>query len=240
MTSYNTTQTISVIRKSWRYLLRRDDSVDKWRSILTDPSSAVLIRQQDENVDLSQSTLQEFSISGRETFASTLTFFTIKIGSAENENGLFSNIRTILEIFVLYSISTSDFRWMYDKRAAYIGRQTEVLSEIIHTPSQTLCPLESGSSQDCLGLAALREKISRREHCRSSIIKKIVELADSMPLDLPFVTYDHGSSSHHLNAVEFVRKLKPTGYYWIGMAYCLAIEQKVYDPPPAYINRQSQ
>ncbi len=64
----------------------------------------------------------------------------------------------------------------------------------------------------------------------------IVELANAMPLDLPFVTYDHESPSHRLNAVKFVKKLKPTGYHWIAMAYCLAIEHKVYDPPPAYVD----
>ena len=66
---------------------------------------------------------------------------------------------------------------MCDKRAIYIGRQTEALSEIIYSPSPTPYPLEAGSSQDCLRLAALREKMSYREHCRSNIIKKIVELA---------------------------------------------------------------
>ncbi len=102
----------------------------------------MFLRQQDENVDPLQSTLQEFSISLVETPSPPPSLFsTTKIGNAENENVQFSNIRTILEIFVLYSISTSDFRWIYDKRAAYIGRQTEVLSEIIYSPSKTLCPL---------------------------------------------------------------------------------------------------
>jgi hypothetical protein len=64
----------------------------------------------------------------------------------------------------------------------------------------------------------------------------IVELANAMPLDLPFVTYDHESPSHRLNAVKFVKKLNPTGYYWIATAYCLAIEHSAYDPPPAYID----
>ena len=129
---------------------------------------------------------------------------------------------------------------MCDRRAVYIGRQTEFLSEIIYSPSPTPCPLEAGSSQDCLRLAALREKISNREHCRSNIIKKIVDLASTMPLDLPFVTYDHVNQFHRLNAVTFVKKIKPTGYHWIAMAYCLAIEHRVYDPPPAYADGSDQ
>ncbi|KAL2038392.1 hypothetical protein N7G274_008731 [Stereocaulon virgatum] len=101
-------------------------------------------------------------------------------------------------------------------------------------------PQDTGSSEGCLRLAALREKISRREHFRSEIIKTIVELANAMPLDLPFVTYDHESPSHRLNAVKFVKKLNPTGYYWIATAYCLAIEHSAYDPPPAYVDGSGQ
>ena len=226
---------MSAFRQIWRSLLRKDKSVDKWRSILTDPSIAMLLHQQDKNVNQLQSMLQELSVSGRETFASTITLLTTKIGVAENEDE-FSYIRTVLEVFVLYSITTSDFAWMRKSRAAYIGRQTEIMSEITFFLSQMPSPLDAGSSEGCLQLAALREKISRREHCRSEIIKMIVELANTLPLDLPFVTYDHESPSHRLNAVKFVKKLKPTGYHWIAMAYCLAIEHKVYDPPPAYVD----
>ena len=78
--------------------------------------------------------------------------------------------------------------------------------------------------------------MSHREHCRSNIIKKIVGLASTMPLDLPFVTYDHENLLHRLNAVNFVKKTKPAGHHWIAMAYCLAIEHRVYDPPPAYVD----
>lgn len=163
-------------------------------------------------------------------------FFTTKIGIAENENDLFSNIRTVLEIFILYSICTSDFAWMCDRRAVYIVRQTEVLSEIIYSPSPTPCPLEAGSSQDCLRSAALREKMSHREHCRSNIINQIVGLASTMSLDLPFVTYDHENLLRRLNAVNLVKRIKPTGYHWIAMAYCPAIEHRFYDSPPAYVD----
>ena len=230
MKSYKTTRAMQI----WRSLLHKDKSVDKWRSILTDPSSAMILHQQDKNVNHLQSMLQELSISGRETFASTITLLTRKICVTENEDILFSYIRTVLEVFVLYSITTSDFAWMCDSRAAYIGRQIEIMSELTFSPCRVSSPLDAGSSEDCLRLAAVLERLSRREHCRSEIIKIIVELANAMPLDLPFVTYDHESHFHGLNASTFVKKLKPTGYYWIAMAYCLAIEHMVYDPPPRY------
>lgn len=234
MKSYKTTRTISAVRQIWRCLLRKDKSVDIWRSILTDQSSAMLLHQQDKNVISCKGMLQERSISGRETFASTLTLLTTKIWVAENEDE-FSYIRTVLEVFVLYSTTTSDFAWMRDSRAAYIGRQTEIMSEITFSPIVGCLPLWMlVQVRVVFALVVLREKISRRKHCRSEIVKMMVELANAMPLDLPFVTYDYESPSHPLNAVKFIKKLKPTGHYWISMAYCLSIEHKVYDPPPVY------
>lgn len=35
----------------------------------------------------------------------------------------------------------------------------------------------------------------------------IVELANAMPLDLPFVAYDHESPSHPLNAIKLVKQI---------------------------------
>lgn len=49
--SYKTAGTMSIVRQIWRSLLRKDKSVDKWRSILTDPSSAILLHQQDKNIN---------------------------------------------------------------------------------------------------------------------------------------------------------------------------------------------
>ena len=110
------------------------------------------------------------------------------------------------------------------------------MSEIIFSPSRVPSPLDAGLSEGCLRLAAKREKISRSEYCRSNIIKKTVELASIMSLDLPFVTYDYGNQFYRLNAINFMKKIKPTGYHWIAMAYCLAIEYRVYDSPPAYVD----
>ncbi len=97
---------------------------------------------------------------------------------------------------------------MRDSRAAYIGRQAKIMLEITFSLSRIPSSLDIDSSESCLRLIALREKISRCEHYRSKIIKMIVELANVMSLDLPFLIYDHESSSHRLNVVKFVKKLK--------------------------------
>ena len=106
--SHKTARTMSAVRQIWRSILHKDKSVDKWRSILTDSSSVMILHQQDKNVNHLQSMLQELSISGRETFTSIITLLTTKICVIENEDILFSYIRTVPEVFVLYFI-TSDF-----------------------------------------------------------------------------------------------------------------------------------
>lgn len=146
MKSYKIIWTMFAVPQIWRSLLREDKSVDKWRSSLTDPSSAMLPHQQDKNVNQLQSMLQELSISGRETFASTITLLTTKIRVTENEDE-FSYIRTVLEVFVLYSITTSYFAWMRDSRAASIGRQIETMSEITFSPGPVPSPLDAGSRE---------------------------------------------------------------------------------------------
>ena len=73
--------------------------------------------------------------------------------------------------------------------------------------------LDTSSSEGHLRLATLREKISRREYYRFEIIKIIIELVNTLPLDLLVITYDYESLSHRLNTVKFIKKLKPTEYY---------------------------
>ena len=67
----------------------------------------------------------------------------------------------------------------------------------------------------------------------------IVELANAMPLNLPFVTYHHEDQFNRLNAVKFMKKMKSIEHHWIPVAYYLAVEQKFYDRPPAYIDRSN-
>ena len=54
-------------------------------------------------------------------------------------------------------------------------------------------PLDTSLSKGYLRLATLLEKISRREHYYSEIIKTIIDLVNAMPLDLLFITYDYES-----------------------------------------------
>ena len=68
-----------------------------------------------------------------------------------------------------------------------------MIPEITIYLSRVPSPLDTASNESCFRLAALQEKISRREHCRSEIIEMIVELANAKSLNLPFVTYDHES-----------------------------------------------
>ena len=74
--------------------------------------------------------LQELSNSGWETFASTITLLAMKICVAETEDE-FSYIRTVLEVFVLYSVTMSDFAWMCDSHATYRRRQNKIVSETL-------------------------------------------------------------------------------------------------------------
>ena len=55
--SYNIARTMSTVRQIWHSLLRKDKSVDKWRSILTDPSSAMLLHQRNKNINQLQNML---------------------------------------------------------------------------------------------------------------------------------------------------------------------------------------
>ncbi len=61
-----------------------------WHFILTDGSSATLLRQEDKNIGELQNILQEFSASGRQTFAFVVTFLTTEICLADNDKSLFS------------------------------------------------------------------------------------------------------------------------------------------------------
>ncbi len=225
---------MSAFRRQIHSLLRRNQTTAKWHSILTDPSSAELLRQEDRNVAQLQNMLQELSVSGRETFSSVITLLTTKICIAENDEILFSYIRTVLEVFILYSLTTSDSAWMCDSRAAYIVRQTKLMSELTFFSAKVPSFPDPCPDKDCLRLAALFEIMSRRERCRVKIIRSIVGLANAVPPDAPFTTYDHESHLHQLNAVAFLKDIRPTGHYWIGMAYCLATEQVVGDAPPRY------
>ena len=53
-----------------------------------------------------------------------------EICQARDNEILFSHIRTVLEIFILYSIETSDLKWLAENRTACLSRNIEILSSI--------------------------------------------------------------------------------------------------------------
>ena len=214
-------------------LFRQDDN-DIYDSVTTDSFSATLLRQKDKNVAQLQSVLQEFSTTGRETFDSVITFLTIKICVTDNEDILFTYIRAVLKIFVLYSIVTFDFSWIDDSRAAYIERRTELMSKMTFSRPEESCPSDFLFKKYCLHLTSLLKKMSRRERCRAEIIKNLVALTDVIHSKSSFMTYQHDFHFHQLNATAFRKRLKSDDHYWIAMTYSLAIEPIVYDAPSEY------
>ena len=214
-------------------LLEGVHSIADWHSQLMDPETAVVLREQDRNIASLQSKLQSFSGTDNKTFGSVITFLMTQICVVQDEYMLFTYIRAVLEVFVLYSISTSDFAWI-DEDDAAIGRQIELMFELTFSNNFKI-PQRSGfiSMRDCLLLATLIQRMSHREHCRSEIIKRIVQASLKMPhLHQQFETFKHDSCAHQCNSTAFVRRIKLSGHYWIAMAYCLAIEPSTHRSPP--------
>ena len=70
-----------------------------------------------------------------------------------------------------------------------------------------------------------------------------------MPLDRPLVLYNYNLPYYQQNAAVFIKKLRSTGYYWIGIAYYLTIEpvkkrreipgDRLYERPNPRIRRVS-
>ena len=212
------------LRRQIHSLLRKDQSTVEWHFILTDSSSAELLRQEDENVASLQNMLHELFISEREIFFFVIILLTTKICIIENDEILFSYIWIVLKVFILYSLTISDFAWMRDSNAAYIARQTKLMSELTFFFVEVRSLSNSCSDKDCLQLIALLKIMSRRERCRVKIIKNIVELINAVSSDSSFMTYDHESHLHQLNVVAFLKDVKLTSHYWIEMIYCLITE----------------
>ena len=91
---------------------RRNRTVDYWHSLLTDPRSAFLPYHFDDNVVALQQKLQGLKREkGLYTFFFSSFSFPFPITGiclVKDNEILFSYIRAVLEIFVLYFIETSD------------------------------------------------------------------------------------------------------------------------------------
>jgi len=178
--------------------------------------------------------LQKLSVSECEIFFFVIILLTMKICIVENDEILFFYIWTVLEVFILYSLTISDFVWMCDSRATYIVRQTKLMSELTFSFVKVLFFSNSCSDKDYLRLVALFEIMSRRERCRVKIIRSIVELINAVSSDSSFMMYDHESHLHQLNVVAFLKDIRSTSHYWIEMTYCLTTEQIVSNVSSRY------
>jgi len=229
--NYFRTQIMSVLWRHLRSLLRTDQAMAKWHSILTDPSSAALLRQEDERVPKIQTMLQELAYSEYETFPTVLADLTTQLCLTEHDQTIVSYSRAILEVFVLYSITTSDCTWILGSLVTDIERQIVLLTKIMFSLRQIPLP---HTGQNCLQMAAWIDATSRRDCVRAGMIRNIVRLTKTISRNSPFAVYHPENYTHRLNAAAVRRKIKPTGYYWIAMAYCLATEQVIDDCLPKY------
>ena len=204
--------------------LRRGRASDDWHSLLADPKSAALLYQTDDNAAEHQQEMRSLAACNV-SFATSIMFFMGRICTTENHRHLLSYTRTTIEVFILYSITTSNFDWILDPRAARLSRHIENLSTSIFQRSQ-LPPAVGLPTQikHCLRASAQIKALSRLEHHRAQIIDTLADLAEAMPSDTAFTLYNQNLPYHRQNATAFVKRLKTTGYYWIAMAYCLAIE----------------
>ena len=66
--------------------------------------------------------------------------------------------------------------------------------------------------------------LSHLQNHQAKFIDALIGLAEVMPSDRPLVLYNHNLPYHQQNAAVFINKSRSTGHYWMGMAYCLAIE----------------
>ncbi len=195
---------------------------EDWYISLTDSQSAALLHHQDKNIDILQQIIRNFS-DFNSTFISTVIFYISKI-CVENDELMFSYIRTVLEILVLFFITISNFDWIIDDRASYICRQTEIMSAIVFSLTQTFVDSQTLFAENCLLSFKLFKRISRRKHCRAKIIKNIIDLIRIMSLDIILMIFDSKSHVHQLNVIIFLKKLRFIDHYWIARAYSLVIE----------------
>lgn len=89
-----------------------------WRSsLVTLPQT---LWQNNEDVTHLQCYLQDVSTDGQMSYADMIELLIRYISVVETENCVFSYIRTVLEVFILFSITTSELIWMSDKRFLHL------------------------------------------------------------------------------------------------------------------------
>lgn len=149
--------------------------------------------------------------------------FNSRICTTIDHDMLLSYIRTVIEIFILYSINTANVAWV--DRAHNLSRRIENLSRVRFQKSQLPPAVDHPTAtRHCLRASTHLKLLSRIEQFRAKIIEEIVDLSKGMPSEMPLVLYNDEIVHHRRNAETFAKKLKISGHYWIAMAYCLAVK----------------
>ena len=153
---------------------QRQQAANPHFSLLTDPALVVLLYRGDPNIEELQRNLEalaKYNIS----FATSVLFFASRICTIQDYDLLLSTIRIALEIFILYSICTSDYEWLI--RVPNLSEDVERLSTIkyqwSYLPQLVDRPL---SIQYCLRVSERLKLVSRFEECRAGIIETIAQL----------------------------------------------------------------
>ena len=148
-----------------------------------------------------------------------------EICTIEDNEKLFSHIRAVLEIFILYSIETSDLTQISDNRASHLSRHIETLSFVgFQGPPLPPAVHQPSSIRHYLRISTHLRLHSRVEHCRAEIIQALMGLSETICLDGPLSMYNARDPRHQQNSATFRKRLRSTSYYWISIAYCLAVE----------------
>ena len=111
----------------------------RWHYILRYQSTVASLRQSDLNISRLQDVIDELSASRNETFPSVVMSFTTKLCLANDDNVIvISYMRAVLEVFVLYSISTNDQIWLSKSTLARLEGLIEQLTSL-HEWRKTTC-----------------------------------------------------------------------------------------------------
>ena len=198
------------------------------RNIDRSRRSSDISRHAGGNVACFQETLRMMSVSGLHTFPSVIETLTTRFYLANDDDQIIISLsRAILEVFVLYSIATGDYIWVWTDSSRDLEQQIGVLSSLIHYPTPS-SPLVGKSYQ---WMAENTYAKSVRSRIRAQIIRDILQLVGTVSNNTPFAIYDQHSSEQRCNAAALLKEIKLKGP-WFSMAWSLAT--KDLDAPPDY------
>ena len=106
-----------------------------------------------------------------------------------------------------------------------INRLGIVLGTLLFKPMTSQVPLEREivSMNNCLRHADLLRSAAEITILRADILRQLVELANLIPLAVPFRQYDPHNVQHLSNAGGLLGKLHPDYHHIVGMAFALVM-----------------